>query len=475
MDPNASLLSGGPPRSIYYDPVENITGEDDGQLCKLNNLIKSSASGTSLLSCVSSTQLDWDFESSVGGLFVALTVSSAIYSAYTMLNTMDVKQTLSINIQLIMMTLLGSSMISMVVVYLTRRSAALVVYTSAASVPIGLVAGGGYMCKLYIQTFNEYLILPSVLMLLMGLYMLSRFARARHREAMDSTVSIINAACDTLCGAKDVYLVSGLFAVALLGYFYIWMETFWRMPKTMLNVVGAAVMLLWTQGVLETWHRLVIGNIATVSYFDSGKSDRSAIAYLCNTKMKQFGQVCIVGLFRFWWKMVRLGIYGYKNVIKLVPSNAIRLLLGIPGVGLVSVVEGWSFKLSDHALYYSCINPNANLLQSARLAIRIFRRNLIIALLTHTSSTLLLYLLSNASVVIIGCLFSLYLHDFTTACVCGLIGYGTTEFFSSILTATIDASLVCYAVDLDKSKLHRPKLHQAFSNRLSIIRQSNLQ
>lgn len=141
-------------------------------------------------------------------------------------------------------------------------------------------------------------------------------------------------------------------------------------------------------------------------------------------------------------------------------------------VGCANWLEATCNQLTDHSLYYSILTDSP-LLDSARAVFKIFRRNLVTSLATDTTSNVLLVGYLNIATALICTIAALVSKSPRVAVACGFASWNAVHFFTTIITACIESTLVCYAVDLDCAQVHNPSVHQAFAGRLAIIRDSH--
>lgn len=445
--------------SIYYDPVESIAGEPTRT--ESSTLLLHSKTTTIAVESLGAGMT----ERMVAGAFILLTVLSGIYTI-SMLRVVSMAiwmPSLKL-LALLTATMVASGLLTLGGLQVVRRSARTAVLLAAGTVPIATLSGGAWC----LQTRHLWM---GMMLMAVGLWALWCIAQRRQRERLETTADIICIAADALTmHAVSIFSVSGFLAIVISLYCWLWTITFRTMPHNALNLIIAGMALLWTVGVVECCQRYVIGRCVASHYYSPSSSVATGGFEALGRALSPiaFGQICILGGLRLVIRLFRLGIDLYKFSLSILPVGPVRSVL-LSGIPVSSWIESRVLQISDHSLHYVALT-DSSLLGAARSIIRVFRRNLITILLTDASTTAILFFLpGNLSMAIVASVAILLHWSIPSVALFCFLGLIAMNLFASILTAAIDASLVCYAMDLDDNKMHVPAVHQAFAARLALL------
>ncbi|CAG8432681.1 5663_t:CDS:2 [Diversispora eburnea] len=98
---------------------------------------------------------------------------------------------------------------------------------------------------------------------------------------------------------------------------------------------------------------------------------------------------------------------------------------------------------------------------SALITTKLFSRNLIFGLINGSIVIGLLCGFASLNYA------SHYLNSpygYVVGLITGIIPFRIVKFYADFIMDTIDASFICYAIDLDVNKIHSNEVHESFSN-----------
>ncbi|KAG0368240.1 hypothetical protein BGZ54_002376 [Gamsiella multidivaricata] len=282
------------------------------------------------------------------------------------------------------------------------------------------------------------------------------------RQYIARTTAIIELACEILKDNPDMFYVSfGLMAVHVV-FTAIWLLFFSRVflighvessvgaKKWVLedNFYPIAIyfifIYLWTSAVLGNVQRVTLANVVSKWYFHRHEpfayhSSKITEPALINATTTSFGSVCLGGLFI---AVLQTTTFLLKNLAKRLNDSTFPLFVFV--VTCCRVVQGLVESFNNYALIYVGITGES-LFAAARSASKIFHRNLLWGLLSgkRTDGAISPY-------------------GYVIGILAGIIPYYVNGFFTHIMSITIDATFLCYAIDLDTNTCHCNKAHSAF-------------
>ncbi|KAI7830664.1 plasma-membrane choline transporter-domain-containing protein [Gamsiella multidivaricata] len=306
------------------------------------------------------------------------------------------------------------------------------------------------------------------------------------RQYIARTTAIIELACEILKDNPDMFYVSfGLMAVHVV-FTAIWLLFFSRVflighvessvgaKKWVLedNFYPIAIyfifIYLWTSAVLGNVQRVTLANVVSKWYFHRHEpfayhSSKITEPALINATTTSFGSVCLGGLFI---AVLQTTTFLLKNLAKRLNDSTFPLFVFV--VTCCRVVQGLVESFNNYALIYVGITGES-LFAAARSASKIFHRNLLWGLLSDFLTKLILYVYSTLLSILTG--FAAFVfathglkspYGYVIGILAGIIPYYVNGFFTHIMSITIDATFLCYAIDLDTNTCHCNKAHSAF-------------
>lgn len=128
--------------------------------------------------------------------------------------------------------------------------------------------------------------------------------------------------------------------------------------------------------------------------------------------------------------------------------------------------------ITDLAMYFTALTGES-FWSSGRSVVRIFRRNMLVGFTTDMLSQVLFSTASICASALVGMgsfVFVAHIlrseYGFQTSILFSLLVWYILRIFTSIFSDTMDATFICFAIDLDTEKMHAPTVHQTFSHRI---------
>lgn len=439
-----------PPKSIYYDPVD---------AAHLQPAIGISVVG--LFSGANNSVEEGEKASRIEQLAGCLYVAFMSVFCFLILTT-DSGSSFVTGIRGDQVAVVAvSCVVGVSTLFAMMKAARWIIYATCITTPLSLISLSAMSFKWFWWTTRwQYAVLGAV-SLVSGLWMIGRLASKRARENVESVVLIMSTACESLFTSLDIFLVPTILVTVFMTLLFVGIHSD--------AAVGFKVVaILWTFGVCESVIKSVTAMTVSDHYYQKSE-EGSALRMLkiIFTDLSLFGRQSLMGLISFLFRLFSMMIIAYRLVVQQTANVPILKTILLSVSSLMTIMERWSMKLSDHCLYTS-IATHCTLVHSFRVTVRLFRRNLITALLTDATVNTLM-------VVIIGAIIMTLSLLFQTRCdlITAMLAFVAVKMYLNIVTACIDTSLVCYALDLDGNEMHKPQLHQAFSHRISVIRNEN--
>ncbi|ORY96407.1 plasma-membrane choline transporter-domain-containing protein [Syncephalastrum racemosum] len=307
-----------------------------------------------------------------------------------------------------------------------------------------------------------------------------------NRDRIRKSIVVIELACDVLRFNPGILLVSlilmGVFILftALWTLFFsrIWLMghvvrgnvSFWVVDRYA-YLLGAFYIFfyMWTAAVLLNIQRYVLSALTAQWYFyrqdpTSIHRDMAWRTALRNASTTSLGTNALGGLILSLVQIVQVLIRYSKRHLKrswpLVP--VIFFIVGYLE-GLVSQINHYTITLAGITGESFC--------SSATSGTKMFRRNLLSGLLGDLLTKLILYV---GPIVIAlfsgfgGYIFATHTlqssHGFIVGLLTTLMPLYLSQFYSYVMMSIVDATFLCYAIDLDTGTVHLSTAHTVFSD-----------
>ncbi|KAI9007488.1 plasma-membrane choline transporter-domain-containing protein [Phycomyces nitens] len=305
----------------------------------------------------------------------------------------------------------------------------------------------------------------------------------RHR--IKKTVAL---ACEILQSNPGILLVSLILLVVFIGFSALWLLFFSRLwllghieksgsKSEAIWVVNDHVNMLvafylfiymWTAAVLINMQRFVLSAVTAQWYFhrhepattNSEKAWKSALIRGSTTSL---GTLAFGGLvLTLVQSMHLLTQYMKKYVKKSRPFVWIVSIFLVYLEAIVSQINHYTISLAGITGESFC--------SSARSGTKMFRRNLLSGLLGDLLTKLILYIGALVISLVSGLgtyVFATHTlhspHGYIIGMLAAIVPMYISQFFSYTMMSIVDASFLCYAIDLDTGMVHLSSAHTVFS------------
>ncbi|KAI8854200.1 plasma-membrane choline transporter-domain-containing protein [Chytridium lagenaria] len=231
-------------------------------------------------------------------------------------------------------------------------------------------------------------------------------------------------------------------------------------------------MHFWTSAVLQGIEKVTISGVVGQWYFKRNVDETyevdQTVRNLKAALTTGFGTVCFSAL-------VLASVQTLQAFVKYVRknsrgSNALLLLID----ACLSCTSYTLDTITSMTLLYSGLTGHS-LVRSGVLCTRLFRRNLVFGLTTSTLTRVVLTLGSLTAASCVGAITFFYAARGLTspfAYVVGVVGvvipFYVLRFISHVLQHTVDATFICYMMDLDTNANNCDGAHRIFEPSLSV-------
>ncbi|KAF9217115.1 hypothetical protein BGZ59_006429 [Podila verticillata] len=298
--------------------------------------------------------------------------------------------------------------------------------------------------------------------------------------------SFARLACEILKDNPDMFFVSfGLMLVHVV-FTAIWLVFFarvflvghvdssagegsWVLEGNFYPIAAYLIFIyMWTSAVLSNVQRVTLANVVSKWYFHRHEpfayhSSKTTEPALINATTTLFGSVCLGALFI---AIVQFAVFVLSRTAKKLKDHSFPLFVFI--ATCCRVIQGLVENFNNYTLIYVGITGES-LFAAARLASKIFHRNLLWGLISDVLTKLVLFI--NATMLSLLTGFAAYIfathtlkspYGYVVGILSSIIPFYITRFFTHIMAITVDATFLCYAIDLDTNTCHSNKAHSAF-------------
>ncbi|KAG0016108.1 hypothetical protein BGZ82_001205 [Podila clonocystis] len=307
------------------------------------------------------------------------------------------------------------------------------------------------------------------------------------RQHIARTTAIIELACEILKDNPDMFFVSfGLMLIHVV-FTAIWLVFFarvflighvdstaggsWVLEGNFYPIAAYLIFIyMWTSAVLSNVQRVTLANVVSKWYFHRHEpfayhSSKTTEPALINAATTSFGSVCLGALFI---AIVQFSVFVLSRTAKKLKDHSFPLFVFI--ATCCRVAQGLVENFNNYTLIYVGITGES-LFAAARSASKIFHRNLLWGLITDFLTKLVLFI--NATMLSLLTGFAAYIfathtlkspYGYVIGILSSIIPFYITRFFTHIMAITVDATFLCYAIDLDTNTCHSNKAHSAFGS-----------
>ncbi|KAJ1831535.1 hypothetical protein LPJ63_004214 [Coemansia sp. RSA 2711] len=304
---------------------------------------------------------------------------------------------------------------------------------------------------------------------------------SQRKQDIERSVDIVKLACTVLMQNKELYAFS-LLLLAFYGSFAMGSAVFaTRLPLLLgdgsvlagsRHSWGVAGYLLatfaWTSAVFVQLLRAVVSSVVCQWYFHRHDPHEPPAlhtlqAATVSALTHQFGTVVVCATLLFVAKtlhLVELLLRWCVSVLRVVPVSLVSLVVGRP----IYLAEGWSSYTAVYAAF-----TGKGFWESSRTVTRLLQRHHLlhspVVSLIKSSMTCYALLLSVVFGYALGlqALSTLSLHSAFVAVAGSAMPFALLQLVTHVLSCTVEALVVCYAIDLEVESCHSINVVEAMS------------
>ncbi|KAI8076795.1 plasma-membrane choline transporter-domain-containing protein [Halteromyces radiatus] len=380
-------------------------------------------------------------------------------------------------------------------IYVLRTITKTIVWGTIIGIPLTFL---GLFLWTMIESLHKHYIYPndvtnhdtsltmmSFIPLLLGIFYAYTIYKNHHR--IQKTISIIELACDVLRFNPGIILVSLILLVVFLLFTIVWIVLFnrlWLIGYLVKNGSSSGMwvvndnaylfatfyifMYLWTAAILINMQRFALSAITAQWYFhrheaNSQHSDNAWQIALTRASTTSFGTLAFGGLVLSIVQFLHLATRYMKSYVK--KSRPFVSIVSL----MLAYIEAWINQINHYVIGLAGITGDG-FCMAARSGTKIFRRNLISGLIGDLITRLVLYV--GALVISLASGFGAYIfaghqlhssHGLIIGLIAAIVPMYMSQFFSYTMMSIVDATFLCYAIDLDTGSVHLSAAHDVFS------------
>ncbi|ORE18429.1 hypothetical protein BCV71DRAFT_263843 [Rhizopus microsporus] len=307
----------------------------------------------------------------------------------------------------------------------------------------------------------------SIIPLILNLIYIKIVYDRRHR--INKTISVIELACDMIRSNPAILIVPILLLTVFILFTSIWITFFNRLwligrlsnPSTLSKAIWivnnyvyylAAFYIffyMWTSMILIYLEKFALSGMTAQWYFHRNEISSTSMSVWRVSIIKgmttSFGTIALAG---FLMSLVHFLQFVTRQLKKAYP--------------IVSTVNHYTVGLAGIT--------GENFFSAAKSATKIFRRNLLSGIFGDFLTQIILHI--GTAVIALTTGLSAYIyathqlhspHGFVVGLIGTLTPYYISQFYSYVMMSIIDATFLCYAIDLDTGTVHFSAAHSAFS------------
>ncbi|KAJ3181598.1 hypothetical protein HDU85_003540 [Gaertneriomyces sp. JEL0708] len=339
----------------------------------------------------------------------------------------------------------------------------------------------------------DSMIVAGVLGLFSGLAS-TAFLVMRRRE-VEQTVHILELSCDILRTNPHLLVFSLMSTLVYIGFAAIWVTFFthlflrgWADGPTW-HISGGTPwlaffflgMYFWTDSVIRNIEKTVVAGVVGEWYFRTHeipqdiKEDRTT-KNLKAALTTNFGSVCFASLILGTVKAMQHVTSLIKRATRRDSSNPSQLHRF-----LTSCTDCWG-HLAENVTTYALVHvglTGSSFWKSSYITTRIFRRNLVLGLITNTVTRIIV---AGIAAIVAGCAGAvgwwistnsmatgdqsgqtgIFGGGLVVGVFAGGVGWGVVRVLGGIVQNTVDATYICYLLDIDTNTVHCQNAHRIF-------------
>lgn len=311
-----------------------------------------------------------------------------------------------------------------------------------------------------------------------------------NRQNLKNTVEIVHNAAIFIQATPKVYSLLLKIVSLYVVFVIVWLMAFVRLFSSSNSLISTIISqiffiftLIWFGAVLSTSQKFIIATwvrswMDQTEDLESSDSNRNTRTFFND---ETFGTICLAAGLLSLAKITRIvgkGVHLSGKVIsQTIPFSGILSNFFSWIVSLISIAERFMQRFTDFSIYFLAISDdfNFNFIDSCRQMSQVLSGHVGLAVTTDTTAQLLLtfstVLISFISTVLI--LFIAKSHvAWSSGVLIGLLAAAVTGFISNVYTSAIDATFLCYVMDLKRPErlgLIKNEIQDAFSTKLSAV------
>ncbi|KAJ1817783.1 hypothetical protein LPJ56_001994 [Coemansia sp. RSA 2599] len=324
----------------------------------------------------------------------------------------------------------------------------------------------------------------SALVILVAVILAVRFiwSISRRRHEIERSVRVVSLACDVLALNKELYAFSLLLLAIYGAYAALSAIIASRLPlvQSLVTMAGGwpaerlglatylSVSFAWTSAVFVQLLRIIVSSVVCQWYFhrhDPGEPPalQTLQAATLSAITRQFGTVVLSATLLFIAKLlhlVELVLRWIIGLLRVIPVSLVSLVVGRP----VYLADGWS----SYTAVYSAFTGKG-FFQASRTIVRLLRTHGLlhspVVSLIRSSMTCYALLLSLVFGYSLGlrAIHLVSLHSALVAVAGSIMPFALLQLVTHVLTCTVEALVVCYAIDLELDSCHSVDVAEAMA------------
>ncbi|KAI9103018.1 plasma-membrane choline transporter-domain-containing protein [Phlyctochytrium arcticum] len=319
----------------------------------------------------------------------------------------------------------------------------------------------------------------------------------RRRKQIEQTIHILQLSCDILRTNPGIFAVSILLTIGYVIFAATWLFLFshlflkglketdptgvvrWHMNASTGWVAAFYVLMyFWTSAIFKNVEKTTIAGVVGEWYFqrykcfllqeaDSTHSRDRTIKNFKSAITKSFGSIAFASLI--------LGVIQTLQFLTRMARGRSSKRTALNSF-LSSCLDCWgrlADNISSYALVYVGLSGESFCTAAYRTT-RIFRRNLILGLVTSTVTRLILLMGTVTIAFLCGVVTFFFASrglESPFAYIVGVVGtvvpYYIVQVLGHVVQNTVDATFICYLLDLDTNSCHCESAHRIFGTSIS--------
>ncbi|KAI9249441.1 plasma-membrane choline transporter-domain-containing protein [Phascolomyces articulosus] len=417
----------------------------------------------------------------VSGIIIVISTNSHAIEKYARGTTF---KTISDSAGIMTIMVISALVCGTIWIYILRTFTKPIVWGTVVIVPLSLLG-------MFIWTIVESRQQPNVdggltalsfLPLISGLIFIKMIHGSKRQ--INKTIAVLELACDVLHYNPGIFVISIFLLIVFIVFTVIWMVLFNRLwligyldsGSTAWVVSDNAYFLavfyifvyLWTAAILSNMQRFALSAVTAQWYFHRHEPAKSHQDKAWKNALVRAASTSL-GTIAFGSLILSI-VQGLQIVTQYIRKNFKRTW---PLMSIISLILGYIEALVSQINHYTISLAGItgeSFYNSAKSSTKIFRRNLLSGLLGDLLTKSILYI--GSLVVALSSGFAVYIfathnlrssHGFIVGVLATIVPLYVSRFFSYTMMSIVDATFLCYAIDLDTGMVHMSAAHNIFS------------